>query len=169
LGCWLLIDLYYLTHLSKIRIHTSILKGSGEESGKGLGERRARAVERFLVTEGGVAPGRLRVEGTDGGTAGGTAAPRSQQRRQQQQTPAALGQSLGGVRFSVLQELKVGGTIEFRQMSSSFQSDAATMALLRGVARLMRAGPTRHACLRIEGHSDDRPSWGMSNEVGERV
>ena len=51
----------------------------------------------------------------------------------------------------------------FSQMSAALEEDTGTRRLLAGLAALLK-GPQPWACLRVEGHTDDRPSWGVSNQ-----
>lgn len=64
------------------------------------------------------------------------------------------------VTFSVIQEIKIQGKIEFGANSDSLS--ASSMPLIQEVHKIMMELP--HLSIRIEGHTCSAPSWGVSNE-----
>eukprot|EP00929_Paragymnodinium_shiwhaense_P027205 TRINITY_DN16013_c0_g1_i1.p1 TRINITY_DN16013_c0_g1~~TRINITY_DN16013_c0_g1_i1.p1 ORF type:complete len:765 (+),score=204.31 TRINITY_DN16013_c0_g1_i1:119-2413(+) len=64
------------------------------------------------------------------------------------------------VEFSVIQEISIKGTVQFSPCSDSLTGSAKP--LLDKVAALLLARP----CLRVrvEGHTDNAPNWGCSNQ-----
>ena len=64
------------------------------------------------------------------------------------------------VTFSVIQEIRIRGTIEFGAMSDSLSP--GSIPLIQEVSKVMMDLP--HLCVRIEGHTCSAPSWGVGNQ-----
>jgi len=112
-----------------------------DESGS-ISSKRANAVLEHLVSQG-IPRHRLRAAGfgaafaDDGGVGGAR------------------------VEFSVVQEISIKGTVQFDPCSDHLTS--ASGPLLEKVVALLVARP----CLRVrvEGHTDNSPNWGCSNQA----
>jgi outer membrane protein OmpA-like peptidoglycan-associated protein len=114
----------------------------------GVNKTRGRAVKEFFISHG-ISPARLRtnisINTTD-----------SNKKNTGNNKLVGMHQQ---VSFYVIQELRLGGTVEFSQMSSSLK--ASSNKLLDDVVSIMKKNPFMF--LKIEGHTDNRPSWGQSN------
>eukprot|EP00930_Biecheleria_cincta_P044347 TRINITY_DN30469_c0_g1_i1.p1 TRINITY_DN30469_c0_g1~~TRINITY_DN30469_c0_g1_i1.p1 ORF type:complete len:719 (-),score=153.56 TRINITY_DN30469_c0_g1_i1:203-2359(-) len=64
------------------------------------------------------------------------------------------------VDFAVISELSIAGTIQFSPCSDRLMSDSTK--LVDGVAGFLLAEPSLR--LRVEGHTDNSPNWGCSNQ-----
>jgi len=110
-----------------------------------LGTRRANAVLEHLVTQG-VPRHRLRAAGF------GSAFPEGHR--------SGSSSSSSRVEFSVIQEISINGVVQFSPCSDQLTS--SSKPLLDRVAALLIARPCLH--VRIEGHTDNAPNWGCSNQ-----
>ena len=83
-------------------------------------------------------------------------------------TPSTASANTNTVTIRAIQVIHLLGTIKFTQMSSSVNtSDANTLKLLSDLAMVLRLRPTVR--VRIEGHTDDRPTYGTTNvELSEK-
>ncbi len=119
---------------------------------------RVERVEREITRRGNVQQGRIRtsiISSTRTSTGGGRGRGR----------PHADNNT---VTIRAIQEIQLLGTIKFSQMSSNVRlTDAETQTLLSDLAVVMRARPSLR--VRVEGHTDDRPSFGQTNTALSRA
>ena len=131
---------------SKICIEAS----QSHSEASGINHARASAVKNYLTSKG-INPARLRThEFTIESEVGSEVSRRSGR---------SVRKSNDHVKFYIIQELRLAGTIEFSQMSSSLKPSSTN--LLNEVIQIMDKNPFMH--LKVEGHTDNRPSWGQSN------
>ena len=132
---------------SKICIEAS----QSHSEASGINHARASAVKKFFTSKG-IHPARLRTHEFTIESAVGSEVSRTSGR-------SAKRKSTEHVKFYIIQELRLAGTIEFSQMSSTLKPSSTN--LLNEVIQIMEKNPFMH--LKVEGHTDNRPSWGQSN------
>ena len=140
----------------KIQVEGHCDKGESPE----LAQARAQAVMRSLLSRGAKAS-QLRADGFGCACAAGT--PVAGTGGRAARAARAAGEAAKGhnrrVTFSVIQEIKIDGSIQFGAMSASI--GAASGPLLRQVIKVLEGRPHLHVM--VEGHTCSAPSWGVSN------
>jgi len=123
----------------------------------GVNEARANAVKQYFTSQG-INPARLRTNTSI----------RNNNNNNNNNNNSNNNNTIGKkktavnkhVSFYIIQELRLGGTIEFGKMSSSLKS--TSHILLDDVVSILENNPFMF--LKVEGHTDNRPSWGQSNQ-----
>jgi outer membrane protein OmpA-like peptidoglycan-associated protein len=140
----------------KIQVEGHCDKGESPE----LAQARAQAVMRSLLSRGAKAS-QLRADGFGCACAAGT--PVAGTGGRAARAARAAGEAAKGhnrrVTFSVIQEIKIDGSIQFGAMSASI--GASSGPLLRQVSKVLEGRPHLHVM--VEGHTCSAPSWGVSN------
>jgi outer membrane protein OmpA-like peptidoglycan-associated protein len=147
--------------------HADEGEGGSTEASVNISRRRAEAVQSYMQQQG-VPLHRMRVAACGAEDSVGAPPPA---------VPPAAGGARGRpgrkkaaprhnrhVRFAVIQEMTIKGTIKFAPCSS--EVDRSSYRLLDRVQRVLRRRPG--LCLRVEGHTDSSPMWGGNGPLSQQ-